>query len=300
MATDLLLRGWIPNDPAFARLGTPPVATVALVVSLTTLLGVDRGVAVIPGWGAVSAEAARALALAAGSIWRRVVTDPLTGRAIEATAGTYRVPAPIARQVSTRDGTCRAPGCEIPAEGADLDHTQEWAPQAATTSAEHPTNPESARGPTTTTTTNSNSAHSPGGVTAETNLAALHRGHHNLKTSGFWDSDQCPDGTLRWTTATGRKVTTYPYVYEHPDNLPISGSHLQARLGARLAPVINPAIPKPGHLSIFDQIAWAATQTPTIPTPPHRWPTPLTTETPAASSTPAADLTPADQTPPPF
>ncbi|HZY00886.1 MAG TPA: hypothetical protein VFE92_15570, partial [Dermatophilaceae bacterium] len=52
-----------------------------------------------------------------------------------------------------------------------------------------------------------------GGPTAETNLAALHRGHHNLKTAGFWDSDQSADGTLTWTTATGRKVTTHPYLY---------------------------------------------------------------------------------------
>ena len=139
-------------------------------------------------------QAARELALQLGSIWKRVVTDPLTGRAIEVTAGTYRVPAAMAEQVKTRDGTCRAPGCEIPTERSDLDHSKEWKPDGA------------------------------GGPTAETNLAALHRGHHNLKTGGFWDSDQSPDGTLRWTTATGRTVTTYPYVYDHPDNLPVKTS----------------------------------------------------------------------------
>ena len=123
----------------------------------------------------------------------------------------------MAEQVKARDGTCRAPGCEIPAEHTDLDHSKEWKPDGA------------------------------GGPTAETNLAALHRGHHNLKTARFWDSDQSPDGTLRWTTATGRTVTTYPYVYDHPDNLPIKGSTLEARLGSRLAQVINPDIPMPGR-----------------------------------------------------
>jgi hypothetical protein len=252
VATDLLLRGWIPNDPTFAQLGESPAATVNLVVSLATLLGADRGVGQIPGWGAVSAQQARRLALAAGSIWKRVVTDPLTGRAIEAAAGTYRVPAAMAEQVTIRDGTCRAPGCEIPAQGTDLDHTIEWTTPAGDTDAD---------------------TSSAGGTTAETNLAALHRGHHNLKTSGFWDSNQSPDGTLRWTTAAGRKVTTYPYVYDHPDSQPVNTSSLEARLGRRVAHVINPAIPLPAHLSVFDEISWAASLAPATPEPPpHQWP----------------------------
>src|SRR5450631_642811 len=59
-----------------------------------------------------------------------------------------------------------------------------------------------------------------GGTTTETNLAALHRGHHNLKTSGFWDSDQFADGTVCWTTATGRTVTTYPTSTSTPTTCP--------------------------------------------------------------------------------
>jgi hypothetical protein len=109
-----------------------------------------------------------------------VVTDPLTGRAIEASTTTYHVPAAMATQIRTRDRTCRAPGCQIPATGTDLDHTTEWAP------------------------------HPGGGPATETNLVALHRGHHNLKTNRFWDSTQTPDGTRIWTTATGATHTTYP------------------------------------------------------------------------------------------
>jgi hypothetical protein len=238
VATDLLLRGWIPNDPTFDQLGTPPAAQIELIVSLPTVLGLDQGVGQIRGWGAVSGQQARELALRAGSIWRRVVTDPLTGRAIEVSAGSYQVPAGMAQQVKARDGTCRAPGCEIPAERCDLDHCQEWEP------------------------------HGAGGATAETNLAALHRGHHNLKTVGFWDSDQSPDGTLRWTTATGRTVTTYPYVYDHPDNLPVTTSVVEARFGRRLAPAINPDIPLPGRFNIFDHMDWLQALAPAIPQPP--------------------------------
>jgi len=242
VATDLLLRGWIPGDPTFIALGRPPEALVQLIVSLPTLLGLDDGVGRITGWGAVPAQQARELALQLGSIWKRVVTDPITGRAIEVSAGTYKVPAGMAEQVKARDGTCRAPGCENPAERADLDHCEEWEPDGA------------------------------GGPTAETNLTALHRGHHNLKTAGFWDSDQCSDGTLRWTTATGRTVTTYPYIYEHPDNLPVKTSTLETRLGRRLAPAINPDIPMPGHFNVFDELDWTHALAPATPQPPpHEW-----------------------------
>jgi len=237
VAVDLLLRGWVPGDPTFAALGKPPAVLVQLITSLPTLLGVDHGAGLIPGWGAVSWQQTRKLALQVGSIFTRLVTDPLTGRAIEVSSGAYRVPAGMAGQIKARDGTCRAPGCEIPAPGCDLDHSSEWQPDGA------------------------------GASTAETNLVALHRGHHNLKTAGFWDSDQQPDGTLQWTTATGRKVTTYPYAYDGPDNLPFKASILEVRLGRRVAGVINPDIPLPGTFNIFDQIDWAQALTPATPQP---------------------------------
>ena len=271
---DLLLRGWIPGDPTFTALGEPPVATVQLIVSLPTILGLDDGAALIPGWGSLSAQQTRKLALGVGSIITRIVSDPLTGRAIEATAGTYRVPAGMAEQVKARDGTCRAPGCEIPAQRCDLDHGVEWRPGGA------------------------------GGPTAETNLAVLHRGHHNLKTSGFWDSDQQLDGSLHWRTATGRKVATYPFVYDHPDNLPIKASSLEVRLGRRLAKVINPDIPLPGKFNIFDEIGWAQALAPVTPTPrQHTWATtPHDQEEAAATATTTATATVAidDYPPPPF
>jgi hypothetical protein len=249
-------------------------ALVQVIVSLPTMLGVDHGVGQIPGWGCVGGQQARELALAAGSIWKRIVTDPLTGRAIEVSAGTYRVPAGMAEQVMARDGTCRGPGCEIPAERTDFDHCQEWEPDDA------------------------------GGPTAETNLAALHRGHHNLKTGGFWDSDQSPDGTLRWRTATGRTVTTYPYVYDHPDNLPVQTSSLERRLGNRLAFVLNPDIPTPGRLNILDEIDWAQTLAPAIPQPPqHTWATALHNASltgPRNQLVAAAAVASVDPGPPPF
>ena len=245
-----------------------------LIVSLSTILDLDldldQGVGQIPGWGCVSGQQGRALALRAGSIWKRIVTDPLTGRAIEVSAGTYKVPSGMAGQVTARDGLCRAPGCEIPAEHGDLDHTIEWEPDGA------------------------------GGPTAETNLAALHRGHHNLKTAGFWDSDQSPDGTLYWTTATGRKVTTYPYGYDHPDDQPLKTSTLESRLGRRLARVLNPDIPLPGHFNIFDEIDWAQALAPATPQPrQHTWDTARANQKQLAAAATAA-VASRDPGPPPF
>ena len=143
----------------------------------------------------------------------------------------------MAEQVNARDRTCRAPGCEIPAESCDQDHAKDWEPDAA------------------------------GGPTAETNLAGVHRGHHNLKTTGFWDRDQSPDGTVTWTLATGRTVITYPYIYDHPDNHRVETSILERCLGTRVAPIINPDIPIPGRLSVFDQIDWAQALAPATAPP---------------------------------
>jgi len=79
-----------------------------LIVSLSTILDLDldldQGVGQIPGWGCVSGQQGRALALRAGSIWKRIVTDPLTGRAIEVSAGTYKVPSGMAGQVRAGQG----------------------------------------------------------------------------------------------------------------------------------------------------------------------------------------------------
>ena len=272
VATDLLLRGWIPNDPTFTQLGEPPAALVQLITSLPTLTGVDAGTGHISGWGDAPAQQTRALALRAGSIWKRIVTDPLTGRAIEASATTYKVPSAMAEQIGARDRTCRAPGCEIPTEHCDHDHTKVWKPDGA------------------------------GGPTAETNLADLHRGHHNLQTGGFWDSDQSPDGTLTWTTATGRTFITYPYIYDHPDNTPIKTSTLEAHLGRLLAPATNPEIPLPGHFSIFDEIERGQALAPAVPPPPqHTWASAAISQKKRATAA-AATTTPSigDYPAPPF
>jgi len=194
--------GAAPGRPWYAGLGAPPVAAVNLTVSLGTILGTEAGAGEIPGWGFLHATQARALALSLGSTWARIVTDPLTGRAIERTLGSYRADTDMARQVHVRDYLCRGPGCTIPATHCDLDHDRPWAPDGT------------------------------GGATCETNLAAKHRGHHNAKTRRWWTSVQDPDGTITWTTATGRQYQTHPHVYDDPHGQPIDPTTLDAGLDA--------------------------------------------------------------------
>lgn len=116
---------WAQRLESYRHVGEPPPAAVEVIVSLTTLLGVDDGIAEIPGHGFVSA--ARQMALAAGSMWARLVTDPTTGQAVEASTYRYRPGADTARQVRARDRTCRGPGCTVSAALCDLDHEQPWA-----------------------------------------------------------------------------------------------------------------------------------------------------------------------------
>lgn len=210
VALDLLLYGWVPptgaapaghpatagpvapdsaQDPmaSYRALGAPPVAHVDLVVSLTTLLGVEHGVGQIPGQGPVPAAMARRIALQLGSTWSRLVTDPLSGRCLERSASGYRFDADMARQIRARDGTCRGPGCTVPASRCDLDHEEEWRVDGA--------------------------GRPVGGATSEANGYAKHRRHHNLKTRRHWRSEPGPDGTLVWTTATGRRYVSWPMDY---------------------------------------------------------------------------------------
>jgi hypothetical protein len=82
--------------------------------------------------------------------------------------------------VRCRDLTCRFPGCDKPAQVADIDHTVAY----------------------------------PVGPTHPSNLKCLCRFHHLLKTfwngPGGWRDRQLPDGTIIWTSPTGHTYVTYP------------------------------------------------------------------------------------------
>ncbi|WP_156765691.1 HNH endonuclease signature motif containing protein [Mycobacterium sp. 1245499.0] len=89
----------------------------------------------------------------------------------------YSPSAALADFVRCRDLTCRAPGCDRPATDCDLDHTIPYA---------------------------------DGGPTHASNLKALCRGHHLMKTFWGWRDRQLPDGTVIWTLPDGHTYVTTP------------------------------------------------------------------------------------------
>ncbi|WP_250150433.1 HNH endonuclease signature motif containing protein [Mycolicibacter acidiphilus] len=89
----------------------------------------------------------------------------------------YRPSKALADFVRARHLTCRFPGCDVPAADCDLDHTTPYA---------------------------------EGGKTHASNLKAMCRRDHLLKTFWGWQDKQLPDGTLIWTAPTGHTYITTP------------------------------------------------------------------------------------------
>jgi hypothetical protein len=144
---------------------------VHVIAEEATVTGGGVKPALIPGFGAVPAEAVRRLAKAATV--RPVTKDFVTGNG-------YRPSAALADFLRCRDLTCRFPGCDQPAQRCDIDHTVPY----------------------------------PAGPTHASNLKLYCRKHHLLKTfyigAGGWRDTQQPDGTVTWTSPTGRRYTTTP------------------------------------------------------------------------------------------
>jgi hypothetical protein len=86
----------------------------------------------------------------------------------------------LADFVRCRDLTCRFPGCDVPADKCDIDHTVPY----------------------------------PAGPTQASNLKCLCRKNHLFKTfwsgEGGWHDRQFPDGTVVWTAPDGQTYTTRP------------------------------------------------------------------------------------------
>lgn len=187
--------------------GGLPDAHATVIVPLSSLLGLTSEPGELVGWGYLPADLTRDLAVRAGSVWARLITDPRTGQALELSTPCYRPTAAMARFITARDHRCRAPGCTSPATTGDLDHVRPFA---------------------------------DGGETSTTNLAAHCRRHHGHHTSGHWSPATAPggmtttadadtaDGTtanavtnangpLTWSTQTGRRYTTEPHRYSDPD-----------------------------------------------------------------------------------
>ncbi|MCJ1671906.1 MULTISPECIES: HNH endonuclease signature motif containing protein [unclassified Rathayibacter] len=181
-AVDLLCDGDIAGttpgsenrpDPTFV----PGIrAEVRLTLAASTAVGLDDAPADLDGYGPVPAEIARELIRTAPS-FTRVLTDPETG-AVVSVGRTHRVPPPQMRlHLKLRDQTCRFAGCTRPAATSEADHTLEWR---------------------------------NGGETSLENLVSLCTSHHHIRHGDQWSYVRHDDGTIVWTTPTGRRISIRP------------------------------------------------------------------------------------------
>ncbi|WP_210769074.1 HNH endonuclease signature motif containing protein [Ruania alkalisoli] len=138
-------------------------------------------VPMLSGYGPITPTAARAIA--AGGIWRRLVTDPVSRTVVDVGSARYRPPAGMAELVRARDGTCVRPGCGHQARFCQLDHTVPF---------------------------------DAGGPTSVANLGPLCVRDHLIKTHGDFTVTQPEPGLFEWVTPTGhryrreREGTTIP------------------------------------------------------------------------------------------
>jgi hypothetical protein len=146
-----------------------------VLVPFETLLGTGDAPGHVPGHGPIPADVSRDLA--GDATWRRLLTDPHSGVALDLGANRYAPSKRLAEFIRTRDQRCRFPGCHQPARRADLDHT---------------------------------TAFNAGGRTVRVNLATLCRRHHRVKHLPGWTCTQDPDATLTFTTPHGRIHRTPP------------------------------------------------------------------------------------------
>jgi hypothetical protein len=168
------------TDPIrLARSGGEP-ATIQISIPAAALLGLSDSPADLAGYGPIPAGEARRIA--SDARWQRLLTDEC-GRLLDVGMA-YRPDRATRRLVTTRDRTCRFPGCSAPAHRCDLDHVVPY----------------------------------PDGPTSPGNLVSLCRRHHSLK-HGHNGSDRAAvtlddagpaDTELHWRLPSGHHASTAP------------------------------------------------------------------------------------------
>jgi hypothetical protein len=153
---------------------TPAQVVIHVVAEQATLSGESAAPGYLPGFGVLAADAVRDLA-------SRARLRPLTPAQEFTAEPQYRPSVALAQFIRARDLWCRFPGCEVAAEFCDIDHSIPWI---------------------------------GGGLTHPSNLHCKCRAHHLLKTfwcgDGGWAEQQHPDGSIVFTSPSGRRYTTTP------------------------------------------------------------------------------------------
>ncbi|WP_304522799.1 HNH endonuclease signature motif containing protein [Actinotalea sp. Marseille-Q4924] len=165
------------TSPGRRRRRTP---RLNLTISTDALAGATSTAGFLDGYGPVLPSLARRLAHEAA--WHFVRTDPATGEALEQPGSRYRPPEALRSAIIARDVTCTFPGCRVSAQVCDLDHTVPF-----------------------------DDTREAAEQTRRSNLTALCRHHHRLKTHGRWTPSRDPDsGVVVWTSPGGKPYTRDP------------------------------------------------------------------------------------------
>jgi len=150
------------------------VAEQGTVTGQSTTPGQSTRPGYLPGFGALAAETVRDLA-------SRAQLRPLKPAQEFTAEPQYRPSVALAEFIRARDLWCRFPGCDVAAQFCDLDHSVPWM---------------------------------AGGLTHPSNIHLKCRPHHLLKTfwcgENGWAEEQFADGTIVWTSPSGRSYTTTP------------------------------------------------------------------------------------------
>ncbi|WP_162621963.1 HNH endonuclease signature motif containing protein [Microbacterium suaedae] len=184
LSADLLADIMLTGTPTAHQLHTPGSealgairATVQITISAETLIGSadsDAAPPLLDGDATVHPDRARRLARDAPA-WARLFVRPESGDVIA--TDTYRPTAAQRRLVVSRDGSCRFPGCAVPARSCDIDHVID---------------------------------HARGGPTSTDNLGCLCRAHHTLEHQTPWKVTRTSAGAYEWTSPAGRPARTEP------------------------------------------------------------------------------------------
>ncbi|MDO5629392.1 MAG: hypothetical protein Q4G43_13830 [Mobilicoccus sp.] len=169
--------------------GELPPARVDVVISLESLMGASDAPGMVACGGTqdwLAARFVRDIAFAAGSTWRRLVTDPLTGYMVDLHVKGYTIGGDLRERIFARDRVSRTPGSMRPARACDIDHDIDYA---------------------------------AGGPSSESNASAKARRGHNYKTRRTWRAWREPKvhGDIIWTTGAQRIYVSTPFDYRDPE-----------------------------------------------------------------------------------
>ncbi|MEP6665927.1 MAG: DUF222 domain-containing protein [Nocardioidaceae bacterium] len=189
----------------------PARTELRVTMSADTLLGLDDDTCELDGYGPITAEQARRLALrSASTTLRRVFTDPIDNSIITLDAHTYRFTHRQAEAIRTLHPISAFPGATTPAAHCDLDHRVPYrhAPPAPPGRPQPP---------------------DPPGQTTVTNGQPLGRPHHRIRTHTGWSAKVDPTTRTPSTGPAHMDATTPSTTRTVPDPQP--GQACQERVG---------------------------------------------------------------------